>query len=566
MDKIDCIEDYFASIRAYYLFQIGKFFNIPEYKDYILDKNCLNGTRIAFISNLMLATKENLVDNKGNMQYESKVFLEKLENSVTSVATKVKDGYKLGNYTFPDAATLVAIVRNKLAHGKYRIDFKHNRVILEHKGVDIVINIERLVIFVLTAFSSTLKSRKNTTYERNILYYRYNTNNIKKIKDESVIRKVIKNYNYVSFKIESLNGMPIFEDCIQYLEGFIKYFERDAYVATKSDFYRDLVKYLECRNCKLKIEYQTLRDKEAIDQIIKYASSELVGNENLSAIDQVKIIGLEVQKRLNGGYKNFDAVFANISNLILVESISNSGSVEDQKLHALIGKICPAGLKIGYDEFGMTLLAMFNALFIYPFDDVYDTSGEYSSVRNNVLDFSILDLSMVNPDVITIDDAPLINAKDKLDSIVKKQVQTTKKILQQESNLSKVSGNVKAETNINNSLKDLRLSLSNSITEYMLTDSQYRTIRDDYTVNHMYFRNKAIIEGIRNSIAHGHYEIVSNGDVWSTEIVFSDIYEGKLTFQVKITFEELATLIEENYNRVLNYVKNKNSSIKKKLI
>jgi len=209
---------------------------------------------------------------------------------------------------------------------------------------------------------------------------------------------------------------------------------------------------------------------------------------------------------------------------------------------------------------------MFNTLFIYPFDDVYDTSGEYSSKRNDALDFSILDLSMVNPSVITVDDNPLINAKLKLDSIVKKQVQTTKKILQQEDNLSKVNGNQKAQTSINNNLNSLRGTLANLITDYMVADSEYRIIQNDYNVNHMYFRNKAIIEGIRNSIAHGHYEFVSNGDVWNTEIIFNDIYEGNLTFQVRITFGELATLIEDNYRNVIDYVKNKKSILKKKLV
>ena len=73
MDKLDYIEDYFAAIRAYHLFQIGKYSNKPEYKSFILDKICLNGAKVAFLSNLMLAIKEDLVDNKGNMEYQSKV-------------------------------------------------------------------------------------------------------------------------------------------------------------------------------------------------------------------------------------------------------------------------------------------------------------------------------------------------------------------------------------------------------------------------------------------------------------------------------------------------------------
>ena len=567
VDKVDCIEQYFAAIRAYHLFQIGKFFNIPGYKQYILDKDCLNGTRVAFISNLMLAAKEKIVDNKGNMEYESKIFMDALENSVTSIATKVGNGYKLSNYVFPDAATLVAIVRNKLAHGKYRIDFEHNRVIFQHKGVDIVVNIDKLVIFILMAYSSTFKRRSSAKYERNIMYNASGNFDRKTgIKDEAEVRRIIKNFNYVSFTIESINGVNVMEDCIQILEGFIKYFYSHHSTAMKSDLYKQVVKYLKSRGCSLKVEYKSLRDREQMDEIIKYASSELIDNENLSYKDQVKIIGLEVQKRINGNYKNFDAVIANISNLILVESICNSKSVDDDKLNSFISNICVDGLKIGYDEFGMTLLAMFNALFLYPFDDVYDTSGEYSVVRENVLDFSILDLSMVKPTLITIDDSPLTNAKDRLDSIVKKQVQITNKILQQENNLNRVNGNQNAVNNIKNNLVSLKGSLANLISDYMLADSEYRIIEKDFRENHMYFKNKAIIEGIRNSIAHGHYEFVSKGDVWNTEIIFSDIYEGKLTFQVKMTLSELTALIEDNYKNVIDYVKQNKVELKKKLV
>lgn len=564
MNKIDCIEDYFSSIRAYYLFLIGKFFNMPKYRDYILDKKYLNGSKVSFISNLMLGIKEDLVDNKGNMEYQSKVFIKSLENSVEFIATKVEGGYKLSNYVFPDAATLVAIVRNKLAHGKYTIDFQHNRVIFDHKGVDIVINIEKLVGFVLLAFRNKLKDVRDAKYERNILYYgRVNQKRTEKIKDLSEVRKIIKNYNYVSFTIESLNGMPVFEDCIQYLEGFIKVFGNDVANAMKSDYYYKLVDYLKKRNCKLSIEYKSLRDKKDIDKILKFADSDILGNEHLSYEQQIKIIGLEVQKAINNDYRNFNAITANVGNIMLLDAINRVKSVSDEDLALYIGKLYPNGVRIGFDEFGMAMLAMFNSLFIYPFDDVYDTSGEYSVVRNDVFDFSILDLSMVNPTIVNIDDSPLINVKARLDSLNNRIIEVSNKISQQQANLSRVSGKPDVVAKINKHITDLNNSLSTLKLSYIVLDSEYNAIKNDFTVNHNYFLNKSIIEGIRNSIAHGHYEFVIKGDLWDTEIIFNDIYEGKVTFQVRMTFDEFSQLIDNNYDCVLKYVKNKNNGIKK---
>lgn len=567
MEKLDIIQDYYFAIKSFYLFQSGRLFDIPEFKDYILDKDNLNGTRVAIISSLMLAAKEKIVDNKGNMEYSSKIFMDALENSVLFIATKVENGYKLSNYVFPDAATLVAILRNKLAHGKYIIDFEHNRVIFNHKGASIVVNIDKLSVFVLKAYSSTFKNRVSTKYERNVIYNSsLPLGKNRCLKTAEDVRKVIKNFNYVEFTLESINGIPIMEDCIGYLEGFIKYFKKNYVNALKSDFYKKMIEYFKYRGYSLRVEYKVLRDKKEINEIIDYAKVDLFDNPSLSYLNQVEMIGTEVQKRINGNYKNFDAVLANINNLVLVESIHNAQSVDDNKLNALITKRYPSGLKLSYDEFGMSLISMFNALYIYPFDDVYDTSGQYSTVRDEFFDFANLDLSMVNPNVLAINDMPLVNAKEKLDNIVKKQVMMVKKILQQENNLNKVNGNANAEAAITKSINDLRTNLAQSITDYGRENVIYEEIKKDYTDNNMYFRNKAIIEGIRNSIAHGHYEFVSNGNIWDTKIIFSDIYEGKLTFQVEMKFIDFAKMIEENFQNVIDYVDNKRNGLKKKLI
>ena len=86
---------------------------------------------------------------------------------------------------------------------------------------------------------------------------------------------------------------------------------------------------------------------------------------------------------------------------------------------------------------------------------------------------------------------------------------------------------------------------------------EYNEIKNDYSLNSEYFKNMAIIEGIRNSIAHGHYEFIFNGNFDETIMVFSDLYEGKLTFQTKISFSDFEKFIENNNKVVINFVKDK---------
>ena len=79
-------------------------------------------------------------------------------------------------------------------------------------------------------------------------------------------------------------------------------------------------------------------------------------------------------------------------------------------------------------------------------------------------------------------------------------------------------------------------------------------IDKDYKDNYEYFRNISIIEGIRNAIAHGNYKIYGNIDIMNSKMVFEDIYEGKLTFKLEVTYNEFLDFLENNIDLVVQYV------------
>lgn len=560
VDKINCIEDYFSGIRAYYLFKLGQFYNDLEYMYFILDKRNLNASKIVFLSNIMLAIKEDLVDTKGAMNYQSKVFINSLEESVNFVATKVEDGYKIGNYIFPNAATLVAIVRNKLAHGKYKMDLDHNRVILEHKGVDIVINIDRLINFILMAFRNTMKDTRSEKYERNIVYIRKNLYESNKFKNISEVKRVIKSYNYVSFVIESLNDFPVPYDCILLFESFLKDFDVSGYLSLKSDRFKDLVKYLDKRGCKISYETRNLSDEAEVNRILNFVNKEIINNDCLNYEQQLRLIGFEVQKSINKKHNTFNAIAANVDNLIELSAISKVNSINKKDISSYITNHYVDEIKFGYDEYGMILIGMFNSLFLYPYDDVFDTSGEYKVNRIDGFDFSRLDLSIIKPIIINIDDSPLKNIEERYNSLLRKQADINQKLKIQQNNLLKVQGNSVAMANISKGINDLQISLANVISDFVVIDGEYNLIKNDFSVNNLYFKNMAIVEGIRNSIAHGNYEFIVDGDFFDTKIIFNDIYEGENTFKLEVSFREFEEMINNNYDVVLDFVRNKISN------
>ena len=563
MEKIDCIEDYFAGTRAYYLYFIGTFEKHPEYLEFILDKKYLNGAKVACVSNIMLAIKEDLVDTKGAMDYQSKVFLELMENSVGMIATKVSNGYKIGNYVFPDAVTLVAILRNKLAHGKYRIDFEHNRVILEHKGVDIVINIDRLVNFIMSSLCNKINGLSSSKYERNLVYLQRKTEKLEKgrLKDAGDVKRIIKSYNCLKFKVESTNGMPIFPQYLDYFNNFVILFNQEPYGALKSDYYKKMKLFFEKNNYVISTEYFKLDNDEDIDKIAQFVCGTIINNPNLNYSQQVRLIGEETQRKLDEKINGFNSMSANIHNLFLLDAIDKTKSVSREVLSNYIANKIGSEIRFSYDEYGMSLINMFSSLFMYPFDDVFETSGEYKINRGDSFDFGDLDLSLAKPNVCIVDESPIKNLSERLNSLLRQQNDVLNKINLQQTNLSRVDKNSVAFANINANISSLKNTLSVLMTEYLKVDSEHTMVKNDYMINRLHFENKAIIEGIRNAIAHGHYEFNINGNFLDTEIIFTDIYEGKITFQLRISFADFEELINNNYNAVLNYVRGK---IKKK--
>ena len=145
-------------------------------------------------------------------------------------------------------------------------------------------------------------------------------------------------------------------------------------------------------------------------------------------------------------------------------------------------------------------------------------------------------------------------------------VKVSKKIIEQRKNLARVSGNKVATANINNNINSLNNSLANLITDYTNQYNLYSLIKEDFTKNKMYFRNKAIIEGIRNSIAHGNYEFLMGKDFDDTMIVFSDIYEGKLTFQAKIKLADFERLFNVNTNILVKFIDEKLDKANKNIL
>ena len=155
--------------KAYSLFLLNQFVGNEYDGSYILDKKNYNAARVALISNILLGIKEEIVTKAPELKFETQIFADELAKSVSMIATKTDNGYVIDGYSFSDAATVVAMIRNKLAHGNFMFDLDHNRVILDFAGIGVKLNIDKLATFVIYSLKNYFRRVKMKVCEKSFV-------------------------------------------------------------------------------------------------------------------------------------------------------------------------------------------------------------------------------------------------------------------------------------------------------------------------------------------------------------------------------------------------------------
>lgn len=551
--KKDNIMDYYLGNKAYNLFLQGIIYNNPIYSEGILDKKNINATKIGCISNIFLAIKEDLV-SKDKEGYNSRILISELENNVSLIATKENNGYRINNYLFPDAPTLVSVLRNKLAHGLYTMDLEHNRIIFNIESNEVIINIDKLSTYVISCLKSYTKVNNSSIYKRDfVINNKVDTTRTKPMKSINELNNFIKNSREIEIILIKKDNTLISNYVVWELENII-----DEYRITKNN------KLLINFENKYKDEYDFKWNiKKLNDDKTKELSNFILNiiPEDITYNEEVMVILKEYAYKMNNNYNKFNVIMENLTNLVLLDEIKENNTINSNILFNKL-KEKYNNIYISYNTLISSSIAMFNSLFSYANDDVYKNDNKYTLLDNNGLDYSKLDLSLINVQIKTIDNT-IINelnirktAKEKELNLIDTKI--TKEL--NNLNIVKSKSNTNAINNITNKLTNL-YNIKNTLTiEHNNIINELNICNNYYNNNILYLENESIITGIRNSIAHGNYEVVQCNNINDTYIVFNDIYEGKLTFKGTIKILDFIDLIDNNaivINEFLNNLDNK---------
>lgn len=547
MPDIDFIANYYLGTKAYTIFMLKTLYDVDE-KNYIENQDYQLAAQVGFIANIMLSIKEELVENTGNLIYESKLYEKRLEETVENISTKTKDGYEIDNYTFKDAPTLVAILRNKLGHGDFTIDYKTGKVVLHVEGQEVSINVDKLTTFMINASYNFFMDTKTNKYKRNfIMFTKLEKNRTKLITTEEEVASIIRQCENIEFSLKRQDGKE--------LEPYeINSFNEIVEIIKKRECDFELIKYykelLKNKNYIMKVEYTRLNKYKDINELLPLIKNSILSQTEYDYKSQVLAIVKETQRKVDENYNITDVRMANIKNLIILRAMKSTRSTDINDLKRNIANNYKYPMYFNYDNLATAVISNFNSLFSVPYDKLYKKTPEEQG-----LDFSKLNLNALNIIHLEVEEDRLKPKKDKETSLEKEVTKIEDSLEEIKNNLAKVpKANTKAITAINNNITNKNNYLNQKKQELQSLKQELKKLQNYYQNDELYMKNRTIIAGIRNSIAHGTYEIVPGPTIEDAKLIFTNIYEGKLVLKVEITVIRFLEMMDNNLLTIQQYL------------
>lgn len=544
MNKEETIIKYFSGNYAYDLFLMGMIFGNPIYSEYISNKEYLNGAIVGNISSIFLAIKEKMVDKNNNILLPISL----MEKNVNIIANKTDCGYEINGYTFKDSYTLVTTIRNKLGHGEYLIDFAHNRIILKVDGNDIVIQIPKLTNFVISSFSSTLQNYNTSSFTRCFVYSKSIIGKDKERYSLNEYKNMIASYYKYNITIKRKDGSPI--------EGFIF----DRFNENVSSFSKslDLSELMDFER-KVKEDYEVTWNKVSTkNEDTKMLASFLYNSTTLNTPYErvIEIIGYEVDKLFNKDkFDNFSMIASGVHNLLLLNSIKELGTSNYEKVHDDIVKKY-GKLYITTDDLAQSLISSFNALFAYGYDDVLHNKNEYQSLDLDGFDYSLIDTSSFNVEVEKTDDGYITDLGVKKNAIKNNINKLNNALVSCNNNLAKVTslGKKDAINKITSQINTINGNINGYNIDLANIQNTLNNVNNYVSTYTSLIKNEKIINGIRNSIAHGNYKVILKETLKDSLIEFTDFYEGEVTFKASISIDNFVEFLQKSAIEIEKYL------------
>ena len=279
---------------------------------------------------------------------------------------------------------------------------------------------------------------------------------------------------------------------------------------------------------------------------------------SVSYTEAVNAIGDKVLKRVTEG-KKFSEISASFNDFILLEAAYDLQSTDKDKISNYIANKYGNFFVASNEELAAASICLFNTLFGYLHDDLLDNENAFTSGDNTGFDYSALDFSAFNVSYLKPDNGPIDSHKETYMGASKRLAAIQSKIQKNTDSLNAVtlSGNTKAQAVLSANLNNDKILEATMISDVASAKATYDDAVDYVTDNSLLVYNRGIINGIRNSIAHGKYTVIQNASFDDVRILFEDIYDDETTFKADISIADFLNFIYSSEAKVVSFVKSK---------
>lgn len=527
MREYEYVKEYIDATNRFFLYLVGCIYNNEGERKYLFEGNYFPLVKTSLIGSILMGFKEKIVDKDND--YYSKLY----DNVLTDIVRDIKNNLVSGDKLFNNDAYVVFVIRNKLAHGDYRVDVINNRVDFFVDNNKYSIDIDKLCLFVVRGFYSTIGCIKDNVCVHGFCRYDYVDN-----KDNLDVREVISNCKCYLYKIIGRDGNVLSRGVLELFNKFISILKDSS--NDKLDMILDMMRIsFDFLNIDLVVDEIKVNDVDKIEGMFNKVNNgcDLSYDKQLEIL--IDIIELECLPYVSELRRDISYVRHFNRILELEKGIDN-------------------GCEIRFEELCSALVIMFNSMFIYNFESLFDYKGNYQYDRSDCFDFSLLNLDRFNVKTLVVDNKFVDIAFNNCKSSWKKYKNTWDSMEKTLNNFMRVKKeDVKVVNRLEKMIGDIKESLVKDMEYFNNSYSEYIMYKDDFYNNYDYFKKRSIIVGIRHAIAHGNYKFMVRDN--STFLMFKDVYNGELILDVEIELKDFIDFIYDSIRYIDDFINKKNN-------
>lgn len=523
-----------------------------------LDEKSINLLKVGYATFALLLWKDEIIKKDSEYNLSTTVVEEILDEHINIITNK-KNIWSIGEIEFTSSLDLLNVLRNKLAHGDYQI--KENEIILEINDKIGSVNIDRLLDLTIQLdqnLSLIQKQKENTV---GMIRNKNALENIN-IKTKSDLDKALSNMSYVEIKEKPRKLCLRTKEYIALAINLKKVVKTSIQNLRKVDNLTSVPKLkflLEQVNMDAKVTETMSTDLEATEKARKMYVSRINEMRAISPIMQQKYLAFWLQEAIKKEMQKKSISFGIVNNEVLLKELKKN---PNRNLINIIEQNKFGPLLIVENEKTVLTAYLINFYFtyIYALDNILNEKNKEDIrdiVENKAFDFSKLDLSGIKNqmDIETKNFSNFEGQTNKLDS----------DILNLDTRIYKLQNIIDSLKNVIVSHPERKEVLDKNILiqEEALLKRDYiiglkervkKYYEEDLT---RYKKNRAIIEHIRNSIAHGNISLNIFNENYTLEdalLTFNDEHDGKTT-TIQLTLKEFETLFSnENIKTILDFI------------